>query len=147
MSKNDLELAAMFTRALISFAYTGDPISPKSSGKQFKEWPAAFSNTPSQTEGTSPASIEIQVIGGPFGTGPAYFEGKEILQATNEDEGGDRGSASYLGADSMQQVLADVLGYGAMDSSRSKSRKKQIEKEDLFKRCAYIKSLAEVLDV
>jgi hypothetical protein len=47
----------------------------------------------------------------------------------------------------MQQILFDVLNFGAMKSSSSGIRDRLVRKENLLERCAYVRSLAETLGV
>lgn len=147
MSKEDLELAEKFTRALIDFAYTGDPISTELSKNQFSEWPLAYSQDSIKSEETSPSSLKLQVIGGPLGTGSVHVDEQEQFDSFDVEKEDSETSNGYSDFGRLQHVLSDVLEYKAMKSSKSTSRKQQIREQELFKRCAYIKSLRDVLGV
>lgn len=151
LSDEDRKLAESFTRALVSFAYTGDPVDrAHSSGATIETWPAAYPEGSSGGADTIPSSLNIEVIGGPYGTGPAtLMKGSPRSEAAGDAvmEGSGSGSIGK-----MQHVVADVFGsFKAMGSAvrpeRQGQRQRQIERERLFERCAYISSLAETLGV
>lgn len=131
MSKEDKALSERLSRSLINFAYTGKPISNTKTGKQFEAWLEAFGNG---IEIPNLDSFNLQVIGGPFGTGSVVV--------TNENGDEDTG---YIGADLDPQ---NILKYGSFESSTSSHEAvRLVIEENLFERCAYIESLSETLGV
>lgn len=134
LGRGDQELSELFTRSLVNFAYTGIPISQSKEQKQFEEWPESYGRIGVGEADQVPHELNIQVIGGPYGTGSVH-----VTEQT------DSGTAPEFGT--MQQALADPVNFGSMDSFNAYERKRQMNQEKLFQRCAYINSLAETLDV
>ncbi|KAM0308222.1 hypothetical protein ACHAO8_010204 [Botrytis cinerea] len=132
LSQEDKDLSELFTRSLINFAHSGNPISESKDQKQFEAWPESYATTRDTDQ--TPHELNIQVVGGPYGT--------ESVHLTEEAESG---GVPQVGK--MQQVLADVVNIGSMDSFKSHELKRQMSQEKLFQRCAYINSLADTLDV
>ncbi|KAL9617561.1 MAG: hypothetical protein Q9160_007631 [Pyrenula sp. 1 TL-2023] len=102
VTEKDQVLARDFTRALINFAYTGNPNPQARDGTGWGEWPAAFSH-PQPEDGndepdTEPKALNIQVIGGPYGTGPV------ALPNPQDDYASTSASTSHL-PESEQAVL------------------------------------------
>jgi carboxylesterase type B len=131
LSLGDQEL---ITRSLVNFAYTGIPISQSKEQKQFEEWPESYGMVGVGGAEQVPHELNIQVIGGPYGSGSVH-----LTEQTHS------GTAPEFGT--MQQALEDPVNFGSMDSFNAYERKRQMEQEKLFQRCAYINSLAETLDV
>jgi hypothetical protein len=124
----DKDLSKAVAGAFIQFAHTGNPSCTKDD--RFKLWPESFpasralgSNTPS-----GPSSIYVEVIGGPWGTGPGYL--------TNQQ--------GILGS------IQALLGVGAtktdIDSSAPPERLRQLQRQKLLQRCKFINSLSERMD-
>ncbi|PQE07710.1 Carboxylesterase type B protein [Rutstroemia sp. NJR-2017a BVV2] len=136
LSREDRELSELFARSLVNFAYTGIPISQSTERKQFEEWPESYGmfGVGEANQVPEPHELNIQVIGGPYGTGSVHLTEQAESGATPE-------------VGTMQQVLADPVTFGSIDSFHAHERKRQMEQEKLFQRCAYINSLAETLDV
>jgi len=128
ISTEDRELAEKVTLSLINFAWTGNPVTRGSSAKHFSEWPSAFGASGDPTA----LDLQIQVIGGPYGTGPVSLSRK-----------------SGLGGEALgeQQVLGEGFEYGEMKSPSVEKRQRLLEDQKLFERCEYIKSLSETLGV
>lgn len=135
LAEEDQELSEMMARSLINFAYTGNPISKSPPQKQFNEWPESYGKI--GDDNTGPDNMRIQVIGGPHGTGSVLL--------TDETDHDESERSDKIGK--MQQVLSDADRFGSMDSARVLERKRQIEQEKLFQRCAYINSLSETLNI
>jgi hypothetical protein len=136
LSREDQEISERFTRSLINFAHTGSPTAQSKEQKRFQEWPESYGMVEfgEADHVPGPHELNIQVIGGPHGTGSVHLT-----------EQAESGTASE--AETMQQVLADPVHFGYMDSFHAYERRRQMEQEKLFQRCAYINSLAETLDV
>ncbi|ESZ97832.1 hypothetical protein SBOR_1777 [Sclerotinia borealis F-4128] len=85
LSQEDKELSELFTRSFINFAYSGNPISESKDQKQFPAWPESYA-TIRDTDQT-PHELNIQVTGGPYGTGSVHLteeaEGESIPQVGN----------------------------------------------------------------
>ena len=128
ISTEDRELAEKVTLSLINFAWTGNPVTRGSSVKHFSEWPSAYGASGDPTA----SDLQIQVIGGPYGTGP-------VSLSRNSRLGGEA-----LGE---QQVLGEGFEYGEMKSPSVEKRQRLLEDQKLFERCDYIKSLSETLGV
>ncbi|PQE05222.1 Carboxylesterase type B protein [Rutstroemia sp. NJR-2017a BBW] len=134
LSREDQELSELFTRSLVNFAYTGHPLSQSKEQTQFEEWPESYGIVGAREDDEVPRELNIEVIGGPYGTGSVHL--------TEQADGGMTPEVEM-----MQQVLADPVHFGYMDSFHAYERRRQMEQEKLFERCAYINSLAETLDV
>ncbi|KAF2877073.1 Alpha/Beta hydrolase protein [Massariosphaeria phaeospora] len=134
ISEEDQKLSRDSAEAFINFAYTGNPSTP---GSGFGEWPEAFPDTESGVEASGPRAINVEVIGGPYGTGPVQVA---VEPAESLDTEGEYGAEEGLD----QQKLSGS-NVGAMDSRVASVRKKEVERELLLKRCAFINSLAEKL--
>lgn len=137
LEDGDRELSEAVARSFINFAYTGDPNAESSSQSQAAEWPTAWT----LDDGKSSLDLNIQVIGGPYGTGPAalserFDESEETM--TSKDS---------LGSGKMQEVLMDDFKFGRMRSSADQTRERLIQQEKLPQRCAYINSLSETLGI
>jgi len=134
MSASDQDLSKRFALNLINFAHTGDPNAvPRDSGKLSDDhWPPAygpFSDDPATS------LTNIQVIGGPLGTGSVIL--------SDEAEEDDYNNLS-LGA---QHVLGGDFEYGEIQSHNSQTRQRLLQQEKLIKRCEYVNSLSETLGI
>ena len=149
----DQAMSEAFTRSLISFAYTGNPISQSTKRKQFVEWPESYGKVSGNDAETLPSSFNIQVIGGPWGTGPAAImdtaDGEDTAGSDTTAQLGEDGAGlgDHLGLGKIQQVMSDFFNTGAMDSVASRMRRQQLQQQKLIQRCTYVKSLAETLGI
>lgn len=131
VTDDDKSLAEALSAAFLNFAYSGDPSSPD--GKGLGHWPDAFSATGGFRD-EKLSAVEIQLIGGPLGSGPA-----KIRAAT-------RDSAEF--EDRAQIPLEEInVGFGEMDSAALSIRNQEIRRQRLLERCAFIEKLAERLDI
>ncbi|KAI2464123.1 alpha/beta-hydrolase [Annulohypoxylon bovei var. microspora] len=126
MSDQDQRLSDTMISSFISFAYTGDPNDGSS-----HPWPETFSDN---IKSTNPSKINLQLIGGPLGTGVGHL-------SNNKDEDAD----FDLQDDIMQNPLVDSTRFGEMGSPTIQERQRELQREKLFERCAFINSLAEKL--
>ncbi|ORY56972.1 Alpha/Beta hydrolase protein, partial [Pseudomassariella vexata] len=132
-SEEDQQVSDTIVASFINFAYTGNP-----SGDGFQAWPESFSEPEGLYEhpvdSAGPSGIHLQIIGGPFGTGTCHLE-------SGLDD--NTGFASQEG--SMQNPLVDSVQLGKMESATHQKRQRELEREKLLERCAFINSLAEKL--
>lgn len=136
MSEDDRELSNHLQASFLNFAYTGDPNLGTTGGASL--WPEAFptpgGDAKGQDETADSPRINLQVIGGPLGTGTCH-----ITAPTDE-------IPSFEEQDSpLQKPLVDSLQYEEMGSKTSQERQNEIGHEQLIRRCAFINSLAEKL--
>lgn len=129
VSEDDMALSRKMTEMLVRFAATGDPNEPGLGREEY--WSQAF-----QDDG----DVQLQVIGGPLGTGPVRLVGRE---------NGARNASLYaddIVADGTQQI---IQGYqvGEMGSRTSQLRHDLLAREKLFERCTFVNSLSEKLGV
>lgn len=147
VSAQDEALSASMAASFIRFAYTGDPSGPDDDGddEAFGAWPEAFPGQDQHPEGGQeggPSELTLQVIGGPLGTGPCILGGKAAA-----------GSAGPPGQEekeegSMQIPLGtDGVEFGQMGSAALQQRTRELERQRLLERCAFVNSLAEKLDI
>lgn len=135
LSDTDRRLSDTMIRSFLNFAYSGDP-----NGEGSQSWPESFTEPEGLSEQhaklASPSKINIQVVGGPFGTGSCHLE-----------DGIDNSTASFTVQEGrMQEPLVDSVQFGEMGSAGAQRRQQELERENLLKRCAFIGSLAEKLD-
>ncbi|KAJ4358621.1 uncharacterized protein N0V89_003205 [Didymosphaeria variabile] len=128
VEEKDKKLSREFSTAFINFAYIGNP---NSGGAPEEEWVPAFGDMMNSEPSDEPQEISIEVIGGPYGSGPITL--KSDLSVAQEVETLE------------QQVMNDGTEYAAMHSPTLQIKRAQLEKEKLFERCAYINTLAEKL--
>ncbi|KAI0479318.1 alpha/beta-hydrolase [Xylariaceae sp. FL0804] len=133
LAEGDREVSSMLATSFVEFAYSGHP-----RGQDGKLWPESFAELRAlgeeTSDGTSPSGMNLQLIGGPFGTGSSYLEraiGASI--DTSADEG------------VMQSPLDHSRGFGEMGSAGSQQRHELLQRERLLERCTFIDSLAEKL--
>lgn len=146
MGKDDQDLSQEFTRSFINFAYYGDPNDRTKSETSSSEWLDAYGDVSGDDSNTMPSTVNIQVIGGPYGTGPVSLSDEAERKSSNGDSTV-TGDAGNFDSGNMQHVMADPLKFESMDSAASHARQGQIQREKLFQRCAYVSSLAETLGV
>lgn len=137
MSEQDRQLSEYLQASFINFAYTGDPSHGISVGGA-SAWPEAFraagEKIADHPETSECSEIELQVIGGHFGTGSCQLsEGTHDKMNLNEPQG------------TLQKPLDDSVQYGEMGSRVFEERQKTLEHERLIERCTFINSLAEKL--
>ena len=141
VSDNDRALAESVATSFIHFAYTGDPTILND--KNFGSWPEAFSEGQGlkdgmESEAAGPSIMNIQLIGGPLGTGPTPLgvEPDSHELGGQEDEG------------SMQIPLGfGGIEFGELQTAAFNARKRELEREKLLKRCAFINTLSNKLDI
>ncbi|POS76103.1 hypothetical protein DHEL01_v205498 [Diaporthe helianthi] len=137
MSDQDRRLAEHLQSSFINFAYTGDPNEESARGESLL-WPEAFEETGEiidlSHENPSCSSLDVQVIGGPLGTGSCHLAADvHRTEDLNKHQG------------TPQQPLVDSVQYGEMGSGASQERQKMLDNEKLIERCIFINSLAERL--
>lgn len=134
VSEVDKALSESMATSFIHFAYTGDPTNPND--KRSGSWPEAFAGD-SGLQGKGPSELNLQVTGGPLGTGPCRLSSKAGSARLSDQE---EGSIEIpLGADGAE--------FGQMDSAELGKRKQELERQKLLERCAFVNSLAEKLDI
>ncbi|KAI5865150.1 Alpha/Beta hydrolase protein [Durotheca rogersii] len=132
----DQRLSKSLAGSFIHFAYTGDPTVAESEG--FGSWPESFPEPRlEEYPGAGPTRMNIQVIGGPLGTGSCSLSGEQ------------GGGAIHLAAEEgrMQMPVLGGVEFGQMESADSHERRRELERERLLERCAYIATLSEKLGV
>ncbi|KAK7746209.1 hypothetical protein SLS62_009425 [Diatrype stigma] len=134
VSDNDQKLSVSMAASFINFAYTGSPINADDEG--FDSWPEAFPEDEALRgeDESGPSRINLQLIGGPLGTGPC-----SLGQGSSHEAGQEAGS--------MQHPLVDNTEYGEMETAVLQARRKQLEREKLLERCAFLSTLAPKLGV
>lgn len=138
MESKDEELSRELARNLINFATTGNPSIQSARPRRSLEWPASFPLEEASNTQLEATKFNMQVIGGPLGTGPAFIRegnGKEWFEEKNPD--------FY---DAMENS-EHYMNFGEMESAISYARQRQVQHEKLIERCRYISSLAEPLGV
>jgi len=134
LSKEDSRFSETFLRSFFNFAHTG---SPSGDG----EWHASFTGLEQQrlateSELAGPEKLNVQVLGGPTGSGSTSVL-KKSPRAAGQEEG------------SMQIPLGgENVEYGEMESEclgACRDRKRELDRENLLERCAFINTLAEKL--
>lgn len=125
MSDQDRRLSEYLQAAFINFAYMGRP-DQDNVLVGTTTWPEAF---PFTAEG-----INLQVIGGPQGTGSCHIsEAAHDTMKIDQQDG------------TLQRPLDGSFLYEEMDSEAVQAQKKLIEHERLIERCAFISELSEKL--
>ncbi|KAI1775457.1 alpha/beta-hydrolase [Hypoxylon cercidicola] len=135
ISDEDQKLSKSMATTFINFAYSGDPTSAED--EHFSSWPEAFPDPEKLDESPSstPSSFNVHVIGGPLGSGSCQVSS-------------DRTDAYAVGQDEeFQQPLVDSARYTEMASKASQARKREVDREKLVERCAFISTLSEKLGV
>ncbi|KAI1437621.1 alpha/beta-hydrolase [Xylaria sp. CBS 124048] len=128
LSEQDKALSDAMTESFLNFAYTGRPGSDKGG----LSWPESFSGFEDVSDQAGPEGFELQVFGGPLGTGSARVTRRPSLSE---------------GEESMQSPLMGEqdVEYGEMKTPVTQERQRLVEREELLERCAFINSLAEKL--
>lgn len=130
VSDEDKALSRSMALSFIYFAYTGNPSIPNDTG--FGMWPEAFIP---EDQGEEPSRLNIQLIGGPLGSGPCTLGGKAkpLKQAG-------MGSMQISGG-------MDGLEFGEMESEEVDRRNRELGRQRLLERCALVNGLAEKFDI
>ncbi|KAI0198404.1 alpha/beta-hydrolase [Astrocystis sublimbata] len=135
LSKEDEELSNIMITAFLNFAYTGRP-----GGSDSIPWPESFPDlgTPNLkggiTKSFGPRTFNLQVLGGPLGTGVVHLEREDTSHI-----------ASFESEGNTKIAIDDAVENGEMGSRVLEERQRQLSREDLFGRCDFINSLAEKL--
>lgn len=133
MSDSNKQLSGDILASFISFAYTGNTNSDES-----QSWPESFVEPVAlheyHRESAGLSGFNLQVIGGPFGTGTCHVA---------NEMGGIAGFAVQGG--SVQSPIVGSVQFGEMDSALLQERRREIGRERLLERCAFINGLAEKL--
>ncbi|KAI1120389.1 alpha/beta-hydrolase [Nemania abortiva] len=130
MPESDQKLARSMTGAFIHFAYTGNPSFP--GDDHFNNWPESFPYAGS-VNSAMPVKMNLQLVGGPLGTGSGTLDYHSDSHATFEGV--------------MQDVLGEGVEYGEMGTAVAEARQRVIARENLLERCAFIESLSEKLGI
>ncbi|OTA82015.1 hypothetical protein M434DRAFT_37307 [Hypoxylon sp. CO27-5] len=136
MSESDQLLSESMAGSFINFAYTGDPT--YAGDVHFNLWPESFPETEQLSENSDehlPSSMNLQLIGGPLGTGYSTLKAKDAYAKLDASFG------------TVQEPLGQAVEFGEMQSKTSQKRKQVLEREKLLERCAFIDSLSEKLGV
>ncbi|KAI0448612.1 alpha/beta-hydrolase [Xylaria acuta] len=131
IAKLDQTLARSMARSFINFAHTGDPTVPDD--EHFNYWPESFPEV-GRTITSMPSSLNLQLIGGPFGTGSGTLKAKDSPYRA-------------MFTDAMQITMGQGIEYEEMGSAASQARQLVIERERLIERCAFINTLSEKLGI
>lgn len=137
ISEQDRQLSEYLQASFINFVHTGDPNQDNSAGGA-SAWPEAFAavgeRIADHPETSGCSKMELQVIGGPFGTGSCHLsEGAHDKMNLNEPQ------------NTLQIPIDDSVQYGEMGYRVSQERQKTLDHEKLIERCTFINSLAERL--
>ncbi|KAI5920167.1 Alpha/Beta hydrolase protein [Camillea tinctor] len=135
ISPEDKELSRSLAGSFINFAHTGNPSFVEDDDSGFRSWPESFPEPEGLGEllEAGPQKLSLQLIGGPLGTGSC------VLSETST-------SAEAEGTMEIP-VIMDGTEYGEMKSSTLRARQRELERERLFERCAFIGSLFSKLGV
>jgi hypothetical protein len=137
ISDDDEKLSRDFAVAFIDFANFGHPGTFNGGS-----WPEAFSQDHSELLESTPHSFNLQVVGGPYGTGPALLSSEKLpagetrLQDPEFEEG--------LTDD--RQFMPGI-SVGVMSSPLVRLRKTVLDREQLLRRCEFLNSISEQLGV
>lgn len=137
ISGNDQGLSDHLLASFINFAHTGNPnddIVVDGASLWPESFPDAVTDLEGNAETTGPSHFNLQVIGGPLGTGSCHLNADYDSTISLDGEEA-----------SLQQPLSGGLQYGEMKSETSEKRQKLLDHEKLIKRCAFVNSLAEKL--
>jgi hypothetical protein len=137
VSAEDEKLSREFAVAFINFANLGNP---NGLGTDGSGWPQAFSHH--SDTATVPHFLHLQVVGGPYGTGPA------LLGSAGSSVGEDGGRIPEFKEElkGEQQIFPGV-SVGAMSSPFARVRKTVVDREHLLQRCEFLNSLTEKLGI
>ncbi|KAI0024063.1 Alpha/Beta hydrolase protein [Xylariomycetidae sp. FL0641] len=134
LSEEDQHVSTTMLTSLLTFAYAGHP------GDGNDRWPETFVDAPGlpageESRGEGLLGMNLQLIGGPYGTGTAHIGGVSKLVF----------SGSQMG--DMQNPLDSGVQYAEMDSAESQQRSDLLQQEKLLERCAFISTLSEKLGI
>lgn len=134
VSEVDKALSESMATSFIHFAHTGNPT--VTDDKEIGEWPNAFEVGSSPQKKTL-SKVNLKVIGGPFGAGHCTLsDGAESVQSPEQEDG------------SMQIPLGDSSPeFKEMGSAKLGMRERELERQKILHRCAFINSLTEKLDI
>ncbi|OTA61481.1 alpha/beta-hydrolase [Hypoxylon sp. EC38] len=136
MSEYDQLLSESMAGSFINFAYTGDPT--YAGDVHFNSWPESFPEAERLSENSDehlPSCMNLQLIGGPLGTGYSTLRAKYAYAKLDASFG------------TVQEPLGQAVEFGEMEYKTSQKRKRVLEREKLLERCAFIDSLSEKLGV
>ncbi|KAK7743218.1 hypothetical protein SLS53_004303 [Cytospora paraplurivora] len=141
VSDEDKVLAESMASSFVHFAYTGDPTIPNH--ESFGSWPEAFPEGQDliaslEAETSGPSIVNLQLIGGPLGTG--YCQVRAEAESAKLTEQENEGSVQI-------PIDWDGVEFGEMGTSAFEARKKELGRQKLLGRCAFINTLAEKLDI
>ncbi|KAG8534387.1 uncharacterized protein KY384_001232 [Bacidia gigantensis] len=126
-----MELARRYARSFVAFAWSGDPVGM--AGETFGEWPMAKGRV---EEG----DVDVLVIGGRWGTGPA-----RIGRGGREEVGWRRWWERLGNVSGWRQIWEGIEKVGLKKRSGSEELKREralaLRSEQLAKRCGYLESL------
>ncbi|KAI1500571.1 Alpha/Beta hydrolase protein [Biscogniauxia marginata] len=137
ISYRDQELSRSMAGSFINFAHTGNP-SFTEDNNGFRSWPESFPEPEglSELSGAGPQKLNLQLIGGPLGTGPCLLSEKGETSTSTEMDG------------SMQiPINMDGVEFGEMESVALQARQRELQRERLLERCAFISTLSTRLGV
>ncbi|KAF3066592.1 Acetylcholinesterase [Daldinia childiae] len=133
ISKEDKNLSRSVAASLIYFAYTGNPTYADNEG--FSLWPESFAQSEDRHLGSDLSRFNLQLIGGPLGTGSCFLRKENYTTNLSSERG------------SMQVPFMADVEFGEMDSIPLEERQQKLKRQNLFERCAYIRTLNEKLGV
>ncbi|KAK8007353.1 multidrug resistant protein [Apiospora arundinis] len=127
----DLALADRFLVAFLNFAYAADP----NGADAAPSWPEAFPTVADTASFLSTPAINVQLVGGPWGTGSCHLAA---------DAGAGEG---FLAADQMQMQhpMVDSMRYGEMGGKHLRQGQRELHRDRLLERCGFINTLDERL--
>ncbi|KAI1292953.1 Alpha/Beta hydrolase protein [Xylaria venustula] len=132
MSESDSNVSDTLIMSFLNFAYTGQP-----HGEGLPLWPQSFPELDepdvSQIELDCPQYLNLRVIGGQLGKGAVPLT-KELSEPTANDQEG-----------TIEFPFSDNVQYKEMEPQMHQERQRQVDRENLLERCAFISSLAEKL--
>lgn len=135
LSDADLTLSDELLAAFLNFAYTADPNGAGSDVAPF--WPEAFPSMHNGATSQSRPAVNVQLIGGPWGTGNCHLAA--------DTAGAGEGSFAAEQMD-MQHPMVDSTKYGEMGGGeRLQQGQRELERDRLLERCGFINTLAEKL--
>lgn len=128
----DLALADRFLAAFLNFAYTVDPNGVDADAPS---WPEAFPKGADAASFSSTPAVNIQLIGGPWGTGSCH-----LVADAAAGEG-------FLAADQMemQHPMVDSTKYGEVGGERLRQGQRELQGDRSLERCGFINTLTERL--
>ncbi|KAK8001548.1 lipase [Apiospora marii] len=134
LSEADLKVSDSLLAAFINFAYAADPNGDGAGDAQ--SWPEAFPLMKNGDSSQSRPAVNVQLIGGPWGTGNCHL---------TADSGAGEGSFAAEQMD-MQHPMVDSTKYREMGGDgRLQQGQRELERDRLQERCGFINTLAEKL--